>query len=130
MNKKQFSLQWLSEEYHILRYAADSDFFPDLSLHSEITVSKNADELSILIPSSVSIGGTPHERSEPLVGFRIVGILDHSLIGVLSGLSQVLAQAEVPIFAVSTFDTDYIYVDKNLKARAETALQTVGYEFV
>lgn len=56
---------------------------------------------------------------------RIAGILDFSLVGILSDISSVLANAGVPIFAVSTYDTDYIlireeYLDKALNALKES----------
>ena len=42
-------------------------------------------------------------------GFRVAGQLDFSLIGILSDISSLLAQEKISIFAVSTFDTDYLF---------------------
>ena len=50
------------------------------------------------------------EREDGWRGFRIEGTLDFSLVGILSKLSGILAEAEIGIFAVSTYDTDYILV--------------------
>ena len=52
------------------------------------------------------------ERDDGWRGFRIQGILDFSLIGILSKLSGILAKHEIGIFAVSTYNTDYILVKK------------------
>jgi hypothetical protein len=58
---------------------------------------------------------------------RIVGTLDFSLIGILAKLSAVLAKADVGIFAVSTFDTDYIFIKEENLIRAKEALAAAGY---
>jgi hypothetical protein len=58
---------------------------------------------------------------------RIVGTLDFSLIGILAKISAVLAEAEVGIFAVSTFDTDYIFIKEENLTRAKDALAAAGY---
>ena len=60
-------------------------------------------------------------------GMRIVGTLDFSLVGILSDISAVLAKAGVPIFAVSTYDTDYILIKQEYLDKALSALQESGY---
>lgn len=62
-------------------------------------------------------------------GVCVVGTLDFSLVGVLAGISAVLAKADVPIFAVSTYDTDYILVKEENFDKALTALKDGGYLF-
>lgn len=60
-------------------------------------------------------------------GFRIEGVLDFSLTGILSKISAVLAEAKIGIFAISTYNTDYILVkEENLK-KATQALEDKGY---
>ncbi|MGE4214184.1 MAG: ACT domain-containing protein [Anaerotignaceae bacterium] len=60
-------------------------------------------------------------------GFRIEGVLDFSLTGILSKISAVLADEEIGIFAISTYNTDYILVkEENLK-KATQALENKGY---
>ena len=53
--------------------------------------------------------------------------MNFCLTGVLAGLSTVLAQAGVSIFAVSTFDTDYVLVKQDRLATALMVLETAGY---
>ena len=60
-------------------------------------------------------------------GFRIQGILDFSLIGILSKLSGILAEHEIGIFAVSTYNTDYILVKEENFERALSVLNSEGY---
>ena len=70
------------------------------------------------------------ERDDGWKGFRIQGILDFSLIGVLSRLSGILADHKIGIFAVSTYNTDYILVKKENFDRALNILASEGYTVV
>ncbi len=58
---------------------------------------------------------------------RVTGPLDFSLVGLLAGLAGTLAAAEVSIFTVSTFDTDYLMVRGSQLEAALEALQRGGY---
>ena len=60
-------------------------------------------------------------------GFRVEGILDFSLTGILSKISTVLAEEEIGIFAVSTYNTDYILVKEENLQNALNALGNKGY---
>jgi len=64
-------------------------------------------------------------------GFRALAVrgpLDFSLVGILAGLCGVLADAAISVFAISTFDTDYLLVrDRDLDAAA-SALRAAGYQ--
>ena len=57
---------------------------------------------------------------------RIKGAMDFSLVGILSRLSNALAAAGVPLFAVSTYDTDYLFVKAQDYDRAVAALTEAG----
>lgn len=57
---------------------------------------------------------------------RVDGPLDFSLIGILADLSSALAAADVGLFAVSTYDTDYLLVKEPQLARAVEALARAG----
>ena len=69
-------------------------------------------------------------REDDWKGFRIQGILDFTLIGILSKLSKILADNEIGIFAVSTYNTDYILVKKENFHKAIDVLSAAGYTFV
>ena len=68
------------------------------------------------------------ERDDGWRGFRIEGVLDFSLIGILSKISSILAENKIGIFAVSTYNTDYILVKKENFDLAITVLAEAGYE--
>jgi uncharacterized protein len=61
---------------------------------------------------------------------RLVGQYEFSEVGVLSQLALPLAGANVPIFAMSTFNTDYVLVREQDLKRASEALRTAGHEIV
>lgn len=61
---------------------------------------------------------------------KVEGPLDFSMTGVIAGLSNELAKAEIPIFVVSTFDTDYLLVKERNLAEALVVLKKAGYVFV
>jgi hypothetical protein len=63
-------------------------------------------------------------------GFRVAGVLDFGLTGVLAGLTTPIATAGVSVFALSTFDTDYVLVREADWARARSVLEKAGHEFV
>ncbi len=69
-------------------------------------------------------------REDGWRAFRIEGILDFSLIGILSKISSILAAQAIGIFAVSTYNTDYILVKEENYDRARKALDENGYELL
>lgn len=60
--------------------------------------------------------------------FRVVGQLEFSLIGILAGIAEALRRAEISIFCVSTYDTDYVLVKKDAFEKACYALRNAGYD--
>lgn len=70
------------------------------------------------------------ERDDGWRAFRVSGILDLSLVNVLRGITDVLADIGVPVFVVSTYDTDYVLVKEGFLDRALDALSAAGYAVV
>ena len=68
------------------------------------------------------------ERDDGWRGFRIEGVLDFSLICILSKISTILAENQIGIIAVSTYNTDYFLVKAENFDRAMDALSAEGYE--
>ena len=98
----------------------DSDFY---------FIGKTDEEISLVCKT----GDTPEktiERDDGWKGFRIQGVLDFSLIGILSKLSGILAENKIGIFAVSTFNTDYILVKAENFEKALSVLSAEGYTVV
>ena len=61
--------------------------------------------------------------------FKVVGPLDLKVTGILAGLADTLVKAKISIFAVSTFNTDYLLIQKQALKAAKTALISQGYQF-
>lgn len=76
------------------------------------------------VPENVS------ERDDGWRAFRIQGMLDFSLIGILSKISTLLADNQIGIFAVSTYNTDYILIKKENFDKAMAVLSDAGYQIV
>ena len=92
-------------------------------------IGKTDEELSLVCRTEDTPKNTV-ERDDGWRGFRIQGVLDFSLIGVLSKLSGILAEHNIGIFAVSTYNTDYILVKEEIYDRALTVLASEGYTVV
>ena len=87
---------------------------------------KTDQELSLVCPTEVAPKQTL-EREDGWRGIRIAGKLEFSLIGILAELSGVLAKEHIGIFAVSTYDTDYILLKGIQLEQAVNALREHGY---
>ena len=98
----------------------DSDFF---------FIGKTDEEISLVCLTSDAPTQTI-EREDGWKGFRIEGVLDFSLIGILSRITGVLAENGIGIFAVSTYNTDYILVKGDNFDKAAEALAAAGYSIV
>lgn len=92
-------------------------------------IGKTDEELSLVIPTEETPAETT-ERDDGWRAFRIQGVLDFSLIGILSKISGLLADAKIGIFAVSTYNTDYVLVKKENYDQALAVLADAGYQIV
>lgn len=92
-------------------------------------IGKTDEELSLVCKTEDTPAKTI-ERDDGWKGFRIQGTLDFSLIGILSKLSGILAEHKIGIFAVSTYNTDYILVKEENFERALKVLALEGYVIV
>ena len=90
-------------------------------------IGRTDEEISLVCRTADTPAGTV-EREDGWKGFRIRGVLDFSLIGILSRLSGILAENGIGIFAVSTYNTDYILVKAADFDKALQALAAAGYE--
>lgn len=91
-----------------------------------ISVTRTINELSVVcaavsVPALVS-------ADRGWRGLRVEGPLPFALVGILSTLSSTLAAAEIPLFVISTYDTDYILVKGEDLPRAVVALEAEGHD--
>lgn len=88
------------------------------------------DEENSLVCTTEDVPSNTIEHDDNWKAFRIAGVLDFSLIGILSEISALLAQNSIGIFAVSTYNTDYIFTKKENFQKALNVLKNSGYEIV
>jgi len=99
-----------------------------INLSADFFFIGNTDEELSLVCRTEDAPKKTVERDDGWRGFRIEGVLDFSLIGILSKISTILAENEIGIFAVSTYNTDYILTKSENFDRAMDVLATAGYE--
>ena len=102
----------------------------DIDLGRDFFFVGRTDEEISLVCKTEDIPEKTVERDDVWRGFRIRGVLDFSLIGILSKLSGILAENNIGIFAVSTYNTDYILVKKENFDRAMDVLKDAGYTII
>jgi len=113
----EFAVCRLPADASVPNWATDSKFF---------SVTRTQDELSIVcaqtdVPSNIQV--------EPnWTCLKVQGPLDFSLTGVLNSLTMPLADAGISIFAISTFDTDYLMVKQNQLEATIQALTQAGHQ--
>ena len=90
-----------------------------------ISVTTTTDEISIVCEERLVPAGARVERG--FAALRVVGTLDMGLVGILGSIAGPLADAGIPIFAVSTFDTDYVLVRAAFVEAATAALRAAGH---
>ena len=101
-----------------------------LDLNKEFFFIGRTDEEVSLVCLTKDTPADTTERDDGWKAFRIQGTLDFSLIGILSKISSVLAENKIGIFAVSTYNTDYVLVKEANFAKALEVLAEAGYEII
>ncbi len=118
-------LSILPNEYTIHRFAPKSDI-PALT-GKFLSITRTDDELSIVCDVDIPLNSDKSESGWACI--KVLGPLDFGLTGILARIASVLAGAEISIFAISTYDTDYILVKKEKLTVAEEVLSQAGYVF-
>ena len=120
-------LSVLSETYTIHKLSPDASIHEKILKSNYYSVSKTENELSLVCSEEIEVQSL--ESSKGWKCLKVKGPLDFNLTGILAGISDILAQANISIFAISTFDTDYILVRSHDLSSARTKLRKAGYKF-
>lgn len=88
------------------------------------------DEERSLVCLTDDVPANVTDRDDGWNAFRIQGVLDFSLIGILSKISGILAENGIGLFAISTYNTDYILVKEENREQAAGVLGGAGYNIV
>lgn len=127
MKRLRYSL--LAGRYAICKLEPQAAI-PDWTLQGSefYSITRTADELSIVVPEAqvpLAVSASPG-----WVCLRLVGPFAFSETGVLSSFVKPLAEQEIGIFAIATYDTDYVLIEEKFWARASEALSAAGHELV
>ena len=128
MTEKKLTLRLLDGNYGVCRLTLGGEF-PQWALTGNFySITKTSEELSVVCAQQDIPEDILCERDWRIL--KVEGPLDFSLVGILSSVSRVLADNHISIFAISTYDTDYILVkDKDAK-EAVHALRGNNYNVI
>jgi hypothetical protein len=124
----KLKLQLLNETFTINKLPQFAEIPSILSKGEMCFISRTDEELSIVCPDFMAPNNVQQE-----LGWRclkVEGMMKLQEVGVLASITQPLSEAGVPIFAVSTFDTDYVFVMDEHLVNVVHVLQQAGHEFV
>jgi len=117
----------LPDSYTILRFDPESSI-PDFALNSPFySVTKTGDELSVVCREQELVKGN-YRSSTCWKILELEGPLDFSIVGLISDLTGVLKKSGVATFVISSYDTDFILIKKNMLERATEGLKAAGYK--
>ncbi|WP_457653421.1 ACT domain-containing protein [Rhodocaloribacter sp.] len=119
------TLSVLPHRLAVCRLAPDAErpAWAEAGAFSSIT--RTPEELSVVCAEAHVPPGLRCERGWRAL--RVHGPLDFALTGILAALAVPLAEAGIPLFALSTFDTDYVLVHDDVLTRAGRALSEAGH---
>ena len=122
---RRLPLLVLDGAFAVCRLGNTSPLPPWAAAGGFFSLTRTADELSVVCAEAAVPEGVRCERGWRCL--RVAGTIDFSVVGVLAALTAALAAAGASVFAISTFDTDYLLVKENDLARALAALRRAGH---
>lgn len=130
-NAMQLEFEALPEPMAICRLDPSAEPPHDFSGASFWAITRTDEELSLMLPekmaADVKYTHLDWEVETGWRGLKIAGPLDFGMIGVIAGVSRPLAEAGIPIFVISTYDTDYIFVKEKHFLSACEVIRSEGH---
>jgi len=121
-------LELLNDTFTIHRFGPSARIPDGVFGEAFFSIVKTEEELSVVCRNAFLLNS---ERcSQGWSCIKVSGPLDLNTTGILANLSKVLAEERISIFAISTYDTDYILVKADKAAEAVAALNEAGFRFV
>ena len=120
-------LRTLPDSYAVVRLEPGADLPDWVDAGPFRSVTRTDHEVSVVCRDLDVPEGESVDRGWTVL--EMIGPLDFTLTGVISSLVEPLAAMEIPIFVISTFETDYVLVRSSDLARAADALESAGHEF-
>ena len=101
-----------------------------VNLNSEYSFIGKTDEEKSLVCITDEVPANVIQQDDGWKAFRIQGVLNFSLIGILAKIAAALADNGISIFAVSTYNTDYVLMKKENYQKALDVLKALGYMII
>ena len=120
-------LELLDDTFAIRRFSPSAKIPAEIFSEMFFNIVKTEEELSIVCRNSLTLNSEHCRHGWSCI--KVSGPLELNTTGILAKLSKVLADAHVSIFAISTYDTDYILVKADKTKKAVAALKNAGYQF-
>ncbi len=118
-------LEWIDAPMSVRRM----DDFSGVDRDGEyVFTARTRDEYSLVCPTQRVPDGT-QKQEDGWRMFRVCGALEFSLVGILAGISGALAHMQIPLFVLSTYDTDYVLVREEYREQTEVSLAEAGYRW-
>jgi hypothetical protein len=116
-------LETLDGTYSIHQFDIKDALPPDIFKSDFYSVTRTGDEISVVIKDPLKV--TSQKASAGWKGLRVAGILDFSLTGILHDITKPLKDNRIPVFVISTYNTDYIFVKEESFERTLAILKTI-----
>lgn len=117
------TLRTINEDFSICKLKD----YSQIEINQPFVFTGSTDEEKSLVCPTRLVPSDVIERSDGWKAFKIEGVLDFSLIGIIAKISTILADNGIGIFVVSTFNTDYILTKSDRFEEALRLLSTAGY---
>lgn len=121
-------LKILNLKFSVIKYKANHSIPKELEKKEMVSITRTDEELSIVCPAQYLM--TDEEiigREDGWKCIKIEGLLDFALVGILSSIANPLAENGISIFALSTFNTDYILLKEKFLKKAIHVLKEEGH---
>lgn len=120
------NLKILKEEFTVCKV----ENYDDVDFDGEfVFIAYTDEEKSLVCPTGI-LPQNIIQREDGWRGFRIEGVLDFSLKGILYKISKILYEEEIGIFVISTYNTDYIFVKEEDLHQATRSLEKEHYKII
>ncbi len=117
-------LEIVKGNFSIHKVSPDRKGMPDLLNEDFLSITKTNDEISIVCREELFLKETEVENGWKCL--KVKGILDFSLVGILHSILTELKNAEISVFVISTFNTDYILIKKECFEKAVKVLNSTN----
>ncbi len=121
-------LRRIEGSYSVARYSPEAPL-TGLFAREFCSITRTRNEVTVVCETELLPAGM-QKKEDGWVCLQVDGILDFNLTGILNQITGPLANAEISIFAISTYDTDYVLVKKSFLRAAQDVLEENGITFI